>query len=83
MKKTAIIFLIGFVVCLLISVPLVAWAVRVEDEDSGIMKESKERLKDMPKVILAAAVISIFWILAIPLYISMLVEKIRGRKDKG
>lgn len=82
MKKVVVVFLIGFAVCLITSIPLVAWAVWFDDEESGIMRDSQERLKDIPNIILAAAVISIFWFLAMPLYISMLAEKIREKKGK-
>lgn len=80
MKKIAVVFLIGFIICLIVSIPLVAWAVWLDDEENGNVKKSEERLKDLPKVVLAAAVLSVFWIFAMPLYISMLGEKIRGKR---
>lgn len=82
MMKALIIFLAGFGVCLMISIPLVAWAVRLEDEENGIIKEKKERFRDMPKIVATAAALSMFWFLSMPLYFLMLREKIKG-KGKG
>ena len=74
------VYLVGYCICAVISVPLIMWAVRKNDEEEGYY-----RPMGIPelfgKASLTAWIISTVWVLVIPLYILMLAEKITG-KDK-
>lgn len=75
------IYLGGFVVCFIISVPLIAWALYYTDKEEGAAPEKKNVARDVAVILLVALVFSVFWVLVIPLYVLMLAEKITGRKE--
>lgn len=74
------VYLVGFCVCAVISVPLIMWAVRKNDEEEGYY-EPMETPELFGKASLTAWIISTVWFLVLPLYVLMLEEKITG-KDK-
>ena len=74
------VYLVGFCVCAVISVPLIMWAVRKNDEEEGYY-EPMETPELFGKASLKAWIISTVWFLVLPLYVLMLAEKITG-KDK-
>ena len=41
------IFLGGFLVCMVITVPLIAWALREEDRENGVTQERPTKAKDI------------------------------------
>ena len=71
---TVAIFLIGFLLCLLISIPMTSWAILEEERETGI--EAEHKIKG---VLLTAAVFSLFWVVMIPFYILILLEKLAGK----
>lgn len=73
------VYLVGFCVCAVISVPLIMWAVRKDDEEGCYEPMKTPEL--FGKASLTAWIISTVWFLVLPLYVLMLAEKITG-KDK-
>ncbi|NBH83493.1 hypothetical protein D7X88_12755 [bacterium C-53] len=73
-----VVFCVGFLVCLAITIPLLFWALRLEDEENGIVPARKAG-RDVGGVIIVAIVLSLVWVLMLPLYVLMLAEKIAGR----
>lgn len=73
------VFLSGFLVCLVITVPLIAWALREDNRENGIIP-AKTTVKDIGAILVAAIALSLAWVLMLPLYGLMLLEKI-ARKD--
>ena len=76
------IFLSGFLVCLVITVPLIAWALREDNRENGIMP-AKTTAKDIGAILVVAIALSLAWVLMLPLYGLMLLEKIAGKDGKG
>ena len=75
-----VVFCVGFLVCLVITIPLLFWALRLEDEENGIVPARKAG-RDVGGVIIVAIVLSLVWVLMLPLYVLMLAEKIAGRGE--
>lgn len=75
------IYLGGFVVCFIISIPLIAWALYYTDKEEGVAPEKKNAARDIAAILLIAFIFSIFWVLMIPLYVLILAEKITGREE--
>lgn len=75
------IFLGGFLVCMVITVPLITWALREEDRENGVTQERPTKAKDIAAILVAAIVLSLAWVLILPLYVLMLAEKITGRGE--
>lgn len=76
------IFLSGFMVCLLITVPLIAWALREDDEENGITPARPLCGKDIGAILVVSIALSFAWVLLLPLYVLMLAEKIAGKDGK-
>lgn len=74
------IFLGGFLVCFIISMPLIAWALCEEDKENGITPVIQ--IKDIGAILLVSAILSIGWVLLLPMYGLMLLEKIAGKDGK-
>ena len=75
------VFCVGFLVCLVITIPLLFWALRLEDEENGIIPARKAAGRDVGGVMIVAIVLSLVWVLMLPLYALMLAEKIAGRGE--
>lgn len=75
------VFLSGFLVCLVITVPLIAWALREDNRENGIIP-AKTTAKDIGAILVVAIVLSLAWVLMLPLYGLMLLEKIAGKDGK-
>lgn len=73
------VYLVGYCICAVISVPLIMWAVRKNDEEEYYEPMKTPEL--FGKASLTAWIISTVWFLVLPLYVLMLAEKITG-KDK-
>lgn len=75
-----VVYLIGYVICLVITTPLIIWAVHEDEREEGIYME-----QDTPglpgKAFIVSMFFSVIWFLLIPLYILMLAEKIAGRGE--
>lgn len=76
------VFLSGFLVCLVITVPLIAWALREDDRENGIIP-ARTTAKDIGAILVVAIALSLAWVLMLPLYGLMLLEKIAGKDGKG
>lgn len=76
------IFLSGFLVCLVITVPLIAWALREEDKENGVIPARSLQEKDIGTILVVSIALSFAWVLLLPLYALMLVEKIAGKDGK-
>lgn len=76
------IFLSGFLVCLLITVPLIAWALREDDKENGIIPTRPLQGKDIGTILVISIALSFAWVLLLPLYVLMLAEKIAGKDGK-
>jgi hypothetical protein len=76
------VFLSGFLVCLVITVPLIAWALREDNRENGIIP-AKTTAKDIGAILVVAIALSLAWVLMLPLYGLMLLEKIAGKDGKG
>lgn len=76
-----VIFLSGFLVCLVITVPLIAWALREDNRENGIIP-AKTTARDIGAILVVAIVLSLAWVLMLPLYGLMLLEKIAGKDGK-
>ena len=76
------IFLSGFLVCLVITVPLIARALREEDKENGIIPARPTKPKDIGAILVAAIALSLAWVLMLPLYGLALLEKIAGKDGK-
>lgn len=74
------VYLVGYCICAVISVPLIMWAARKNDEEEGYYEPMKTP-ELFGKASLTAWIISTVWFLVLPLYVLMLAEKITG-KDK-
>lgn len=74
------VYLIGYVICLAITIPLIIWAVHEDEKEEGAYME-----QDTPglfgKAFIVSMFLSVIWFLLIPLYILMLAEKIAGRGE--
>lgn len=75
------VFLSGFLVCLVITVPLIAWALREDNRENGIIP-AKTTAKDIGAILVVAIALSLAWVLMLPLYGLMLLEKIAGKDGK-
>lgn len=75
------VFLSGFLVCLVITVPLIAWALREDNRENGIIP-AKTTARDIGAILVVAIVLSLAWVLMLPLYGLMLLEKIAGKDGK-
>lgn len=75
------VFFVGFLVCLVVTIPLLFWALRLEDEENGIAQGERKNIRDIGAVIIVAIVLSLVWVLMFPLYVLMLAEKIAGRGE--
>lgn len=75
------IFLSGFLVCLVITVPLTAWALREDDRENGIIP-ARTTAKDVGAILVVSIILSLAWVLMLPLYGLMLLEKIAGKDGK-
>mgnify|MGYP003270012862 FL=1 len=75
------IFLSGFLVCLVITVPLIAWALREDDRENGIIP-ARTTAKDVGAILVVSIILSLAWVLMLPLYGLMLLEKIAGKDGK-
>lgn len=76
------VFLSGFLVCLVITVPLIAWALREDNRENGIIP-AKTTARDIGAILVVAIALSLAWVLMLPLYGLMLLEKIAGKDGKG
>lgn len=76
------VFLSGFLVCLVITVPLIAWALREDNRENGIIP-AKTTARDVGTILVVAIALSLAWVLMLPLYGLMLLEKIAGKDGKG
>ena len=76
------VFLSGFLVCLVITVPLIAWVLREDNRKNGIIP-AKTTAKDIGAILVVAIALSLAWVLMLPLYGLMLLEKIAGKDGKG
>lgn len=76
------VFLSGFLVCLVITVPLIAWALREDNRENGIIP-AKTTARDIGAILVVAIALSLAWVLILPLYGLMLLEKIAGKDGKG
>lgn len=74
------IYIGGFAVCFIISVPLITWALYYMDKEEGAAPEKKNVIRDIAAILLTALVFSVFWVF-IPLYVLILAEKITGRSE--
>lgn len=75
------IFLVGFLVCFIISMPSIAWALREDNRENGIIQE-RITVRDVGAISVAAIVLSLLWVLVLPLYGLMLLETIAGKGGK-
>lgn len=75
------VFLSGFLVCLVITVPLIAWALREDNRENGIIP-ARTTARDIGAILVVAIVLSVAWVLMLPLYGLMLLEKIAGKDGK-
>lgn len=75
------VFLSGFLVCLVITVPLIAWALREDNRENGIIP-AKTTARDIGAILAVAIALSLAWVLMLPLYGLMLLEKIEGKDGK-
>ena len=75
------VFLGGFLVCLVITVPLIAWALREDNRENGIIP-AKTTARDIGAILVVAIALSLAWVLMLPLYGLMLLEKIAGKDGK-
>lgn len=77
----AVVYLVGYLVCMIITPPLIIWAIHEDErEERGYIEQDTPDL--FSKALLASMLISIIWFIFIPLYVLMLAEKITGRDDK-
>ena len=76
------VFLSGFLVCLVITVPLIAWALREDNRENGIIP-AKTTARDVGAILVVAIALSLAWVLMLPLYGLMLLEKIAGKDGKA
>lgn len=76
------IFLSGFLVCLLITVPLIAWALCEDDKENGIIPARPLRGKVIGTIMVVSIALRFAWVLLLPLYVLMLAEKIAGKDGK-
>lgn len=76
------IFLSGFLVCFLITVPLIAWALREDDKENGIIPARPLQGRDIGTILVVSIALSFAWVLLLPLYVLMLAEKIAGKDGK-
>lgn len=75
------VFLGGFLVCLVITVPLIAWALSEDNRENGIIP-AKTTARDIGAILVVAIALSLAWALMLPLYGLMLLEKIAGKDGK-
>lgn len=75
------VFLSGFLVCLVITVPLIAWALREDNRENGIIP-ARMTARDIGAILVVAIALSFAWVLMLPLYGLMLLEKIAGKDGK-
>lgn len=68
------VYLVGFLVCFIISVPMTVWAIIQEERETQIETEHKIR-----GTIATAAAFSLVWVVMIPFYLLILLEKIAGK----
>lgn len=71
----------GFLVCLVITVPLIAWALCEEDKENGIIP-ARITARDVGAILVVSIILSLAWALMLPLYGLMLLEKIAGKGGK-
>ena len=76
------VYLIGYVICLAITTPLIVWAVHEDERKEGIYIEPQTSGL-IGRAFLAALFLSVIWFLLFPLYVLMLAEQIaeRGEDD--
>lgn len=76
------VYLIGYIICLAITTPLIVWAVHENEREEGIYIE-RETPGLIGRAFLVALFLSMIWFLLFPLYVLMLAEKIakRGEDD--
>lgn len=75
------VFLSGFLVCLVITVPLIAWALREDNRENGIIP-ARTTARDVGAILVVSIILSLAWVLMLPLYGLMLLEKIAGKDGK-
>lgn len=77
-----VVYLIGYIICLAITTPLIVWAVHENEREEGIYIE-RETPGLIGRAFLVALFLSMIWFLLFPLYVLMLAEKIakRGEDD--
>lgn len=74
------IYLIGYIICAVITTPLIVWAIHEDErEERGYIEQDTPDL--FGKAILVSMFLSLIWFLLIPLYILVLAEKITGRGE--
>lgn len=72
------VYLIGYVICLIVTIPLVIWAVHEDErEERGDIEPDAPDL--FGRAFLVSMIFSLIWFLFLPLYVLMLAEKITGR----
>lgn len=72
------VYLIGYVICLIVTIPLVIWAVHEDErEERGYIEPDTPDL--FGRAFLVSMIFSLIWFLLLPLYVLMLAEKITGR----
>lgn len=75
-----VVYLIGYLVCIIITPPLIIWAIHEDErEERGYIEP--DTLDLFGRAFLVAAFISLIWFLLIPMYILVLAEKIAGRGE--
>lgn len=76
----AAVYLIGYLVCMIITPPLIVWAIHEDErEERGYVEPDTPDL--FGKVLLVSMIFSLIWFLFIPLYVLILAEKITGRDE--
>lgn len=74
------VYFIGYLICAVITMPLIIWAVHEDEREEGIYRE-QETPELFGRAALMSILLSVIWFLLIPLYILMLAEKITGRGE--
>lgn len=74
------VYLIGYLICVVITIPLIIWAVHEDEKEEGIYREGVT--PDLfGRTVLVSILLSMLWFLLIPLYILVAAEKITGRGE--
>lgn len=77
-----LVYLTGYAICVLITTPLIIWAVHEDEREEGIYREPGS-FGLLGKAVLTSIMLSLGWCLLFPLYILMLAEKIEDKEGKN